>query len=65
MSDLVGDIRTGITDISVHLAHDADVFVTVEERVLLLALNTVPAGSSVRGLVGLEAGIAEHHNEPL
>lgn len=64
VSNLVSDIGASVTDVSVHLTHNTNVFIAVEERVLLLALRTHAAGA-VRGLVGLEAGIGEHHDEPL
>lgn len=62
----MGDVRSSITDVTVHLAHDTDVLVAVEERVLLLAVGTEAAGATaVRGLVRLEAGIGEDDNESL
>lgn len=30
-SDLMSDIGTGVTNVSIHLAHDANVFVAVEQ----------------------------------
>lgn len=65
VSNLVSDIGASITDVSVHLAHDTNVLIAVEERVLLLSLHAHAAGAAVGGLVGLEAGVGEHHDEPL
>lgn len=38
-SNLVGNVGPRLADIAVHLAHDANVFITVEKRVFLFALN--------------------------
>lgn len=54
------DIRTGITDIAVHLSHDANVLVAVEQRVLVI-LDAITPG--MHGLVGLEAGIGQDDDE--
>lgn len=52
--DLVGDIRTGIADVSAHLPHDTNMFIAVQQRqFFLLATNSTGVGCSVR----LEAGI--------
>jgi hypothetical protein len=40
LSNLVGDIRSCVTDIAIHLAHDTDVLVTVQQRIFLLSLTT-------------------------
>lgn len=58
---LMGDVRASVTDVAVHLPHDADVLVTVEQRVLLI-LAVAPA---MGGLVCLETGIGEHDDETL
>ena len=64
VSNLVGDIGSGITDIATHLAHDADVLITVQQRVLLLALCAGSAiAASEDSLVGLEAGIGEDDDQ--
>lgn len=55
-SNLVGNVWSRIADVTIHLAHDADMFVTVEQRVLLLPLRTGSV-SAIAGLVCLEAGI--------
>lgn len=65
VSNLVSDIGTGITNVSVHLAHDSNMLVAVEQRVLLLPLNTVSAGASMRGLVCLETGVGQNDNQSL
>lgn len=57
------NIRTSITNVPVHLAHDTNVFVAVEQRVFVVLHARTAA--AVRGLVGLEAGIGEDDNEPL
>jgi 16S rRNA A1518/A1519 N6-dimethyltransferase RsmA/KsgA/DIM1 with predicted DNA glycosylase/AP lyase activity len=55
-SNLVSDVGSGIANISVHLAHDADVLVAVEQGVLLVS-DRAHSASSVRSLVGFEAGV--------
>ena len=59
------DIGARITDIPVHLAHDSNVLVAVEERVLVLPLDSGTADAAMRCLVGLEAGIRKDNDEPL
>jgi len=60
--DLVSDVGSSIADISVHLAHDTNVLVAVEQRVLLVSDRTHPA-RGMRSLVRLEAGIGEDYDE--
>lgn len=59
---LVGDIGTRIRDVAVHLAHDSNVLITVEQRVFVI-LHAVAA--TVRGLVRLETGVGEDDNQAL
>ena len=59
---LVGDIGACVGDVAVHLAHDSDVLVAVEERVLVI-LHAIAA--TVCGLVGLEAGVGEDDDQAL
>lgn len=65
VSNLVSNVGASVTDVSVHLAHDANVLIAVEKRVLFLSLRAHATGAAVGRLVGLEAGIGEHHDEPL
>lgn len=58
---LVGDVRAGVADVAVHLAHDADVLVAVQQRVLLI----LAVAATVGGLVGFEAGVGEDDDEAL
>ena len=39
-SYLVRDVGTSIAYVSIHLSHDTNVFVAVEKRILLLAVNS-------------------------
>ena len=57
------DIRPRFTDISVHLPHDTNVLVAVEQRVLVL--TTIPGSSTMRGTVGFQAGVGEDHDQTL
>lgn len=61
----MGDIGSGITDIPIHLAHDTDVLVAVEQRVLVLAVHAIAAGAAVRRLVRLQTGIGQDDDETL
>lgn len=57
------DVGSRFADVAIHFAHDANVLVAVQERVLLFALDAHMAGTGVRRLVGLEAGMGEDNNE--
>jgi hypothetical protein len=60
----MGDIRSSIANVSIHLSHDTNMFVAVEQRILFLSQHTITARSSMGSLVSLEAGIGEHNNQP-
>lgn len=53
---LVCNIWSRIANVAIHLAHDADMFVTVQQRVFLLPLRTRSV-SAIASLVCLEASI--------
>lgn len=60
------DVGTSIADVTVHLTHDADVLVAVEQRVFLVALQAhAAAAAAARGLVRLEARIGEDDDQAL
>lgn len=61
-SYLVSDIGASFADITVHLAHDADVLIAVQQRELLILGATTATGDS---LVGFQTGIGEHHDQAL
>lgn len=61
-SYLVGDIGASFADITIHLAHDADVLIAVQQRELLVLGAAAATGD---GLVGFQTGIGEHHNQAL
>jgi hypothetical protein len=61
---LVRDIWSGIADVAVHLAHDTDMLVTIEERVLLVTLLTWSA-ATMGSLVSLETRIGQNYNQSL
>lgn len=44
---LVGDVRSGITDVPVHLPHDTDMLIAVKEGILVLAVSPIPTGTAV------------------
>lgn len=57
-ANLMCNIRSGIANIAVHLAHDANVLVAVQQRVLLVAAGHAwPRWRTVRSLVGFETSI--------
>ena len=61
-SHLMRDVRSSVTDVATHLAHDTNVFIAVQERVLLLLSARFAA---VCGTVGFERGIRQYHDESL
>lgn len=58
------DVRPGLADIAPHLAHYANVVVTVEQVVLVLA-RTGAAASAMRRLVRLQRRIAQDDDQAL
>lgn len=71
-SYLVRNVGPRIANVTVHLAHDANVFVAVQQRVLFLLAarrGTGPARSGDTAAAGylerLEAGVGEDDNQPL
>jgi len=56
------NIRSSLANVTVHLAHDTDVLITVQQRVLLVATGTAASAGSP---VGLQAGIGENNNQTL
>lgn len=50
----MSDVGASVADVPVHLAHDANVFITVKERVLFFAEDPCAVGPAVRRLVSLE-----------
>lgn len=63
------NVWTGVANVAVHLPHDSNVLVAVQQRVLFIldhAWTPVGRRSSrawVRGLVRFEAGIGKHHDQ--
>jgi len=56
---LVGDIRTRLADVTIHLAHDPNVFIAVEERILLFTAAT----AAMRRTVRFQAGVRQYDDE--
>lgn len=61
--NLVGDVWSGIANVAVHLAHDANVLVAIEQRIFVVPARAQAPAPAVRRLVRLEAGIGEHDDE--
>lgn len=61
----MGDVRPRLADVPVHLAHDTDVLVTVEKRVLFFALDTHVTSAGVGGLVCLKTRVRQDDNQAL
>ena len=59
----MGNVRTGVADVSVHFPHDTDVFVAVQQRVLFVSDHTV--ATAMGGFVGLEASVGKNNDESL
>jgi hypothetical protein len=64
LSNLMSNIRSCVTDVTIHFAHNTDVLVTVQQRVFLLALTAWSVATKA-GLVCLEAGIGEDDDQSL
>jgi len=68
-TDLVRDIRSCVAYVAVHLPHDADVLVAVQQCVFLFlddarSARSRGSGRAVRaGFEGLQAGVAQHDDE--
>jgi hypothetical protein len=62
LSYLMCNIGSSVTDISIHLAHDADVFVGIEQRVLVVFHAIATA---VCSLVCLKTCVGQNDNETL
>lgn len=62
-SHLMGDIGSRLTDIPIHFAHDTDVLVAVEQRILLITCGsiTTPRGRPV----GFQTGVREDDDQTL
>ena len=59
------DVWPGITNISVHLAHDANVLIAIQQGILVVSLDRRATGIGVGCFIGLETGVGEDDNEPL
>lgn len=53
--NLVRYVGTCVTYVSIHLPHDADVFIAVEKRVFVIPYHAIAA--SMGSFVGFEAGM--------
>lgn len=58
----MSDVRPRITDITVHLPHDTNMLITVQQRILVVFYATAAA---MRGFVRLKAGVGQHDNQTL
>lgn len=61
--NLVGNVWPCVTDVSIHLSHDADVFIAVQERVLFVSYHAI--ASTMRGFIRFEAGIGQDDDHAL
>lgn len=57
----MGYVGSGIADVTAHLAHDANVFITVQKRVFFFLAAGLPA--AVGCPVCLEGGIRKNDNQ--
>lgn len=58
----MGDVRTSFANVAVHLPHDTDMLVAVEQRVLLVATGAI---ATARGAVGFQTGMGENDDQTL
>lgn len=61
----MGNIGTGITDVTVHFAENTNVLIAVEKRVFVLTMNTSAASAAMGGFVGFETGVGQNNDESL
>jgi len=56
-ANLVSDIRSGITDVAIHLAHDADMFIYPEPRIsIAFKLQAVESYPNLEDCISLPSG---------
>lgn len=65
MSNLMGNVGSRLADVAVHLAQDTNVLVAVQQRVLVISLDTHVTRTGVGGLVGLETGMGQDDDQSL
>lgn len=53
--NLVRDVRTCVTYISIHFSHDANMFITVQKGVFVIAYHAIAA--SMGSFVGFKTGV--------
>lgn len=66
VANLVGDVGPRIADVAVHLPHDTNVLVAVQERIFFVPVggaHPVRRATLRGGTVGLEARIGKHNNQ--
>lgn len=63
--NLMSYVRAGIADVPIHFSQHAYVLVAVEKGVLVFAVHACAADPTMRGFVGLEAGIGENDDQSL
>lgn len=61
----MGDVWPSIANVAIHLSQNSDMLIAVQERVLVLAMHSRAAGSTVGGLVCFEAGVGEDDDKAL
>lgn len=61
----MGYVWPRLADVSVHLAHNANVLIAVQQRVLFLALDAHVPSAGVGGLVRFETGVREDNDQAL
>lgn len=59
----MGDIRSGLTDISVHLAHHTNVFIAIKQRVFLIPTRAI--ATTMGSTICLQTGMRENDNQAL
>ncbi len=60
----MGNVWTRFADVAIHLPHDADMIIAVEQRVTFLAHATT-SSSAGRSAEGLQARICKDDDQPL
>lgn len=57
------DVRSRLADVSVHLAHNANVLIAVQKRVFVFSLDAHVARTCVGGFVCLETGVGQDNDQ--
>lgn len=62
----MGDIGSSFADVPVHLPHDRDMLIAIEERMFVVSgISGLAPPTRAGNFVGLEGGIGQDNDQPL